>query len=303
MRSSVLCVGGATVDRTYRLDAPLLAGTSNPAAGSSSFGGVARNVAENLARHGVAVGLLSRVGADEGGRALLKHLDALGIDRRGTGVVDDAATADYVAVLGPDGNLVVGLAAMAILDGLTPAALARQAGLFAAADWVFADCNLPAASLLALARRDLPGRYRLAVDAVSVAKAARLPDRLDGVDLVFANYDEAAALATRSGRSDAATDRAGAHAEDLLAAGAGAAVVTLGAGGALAVDRDGTVHVPAVPARVVDVTGAGDALIAATLCGLGTGEALAAAVARGCAAAARTVARVAATPDDLPREA
>ena len=228
--------------------------------------------------------LVSRIGDDEAGRTLLTALDTAGIGRRGVPLAAAAATAEYVAVLTPEGDLAFGLAAMAVFDGLTPQALARQAHLFAAADWVFADCNLPAASLLALAQRSLPGtRYRLAVDAVSVAKSERLPDRLDGIDLLFANRDEAAALAARHGLIGAAPRDC---ATALLRAGAGGCVVTLGAAGALAGSADGIVQVSAVPVRVVDVTGAGDALVAATLRGLMAGAALEVAVAAGCAAAA-----------------
>ena len=231
--------------------------------------------------------LVSRIGDDEAGRTLLAALDAAGIGRRGVPLAAAAATAEYAAVLTPEGDLAFGLAAMAIFDSLGPEALARQADLFAAADWVFADCNLPAASLLALAQRSLPGtRYRLAVDAVSVAKSERLPDRLDGIDLLFANRDEAAALAARHGLIGAAPRDC---ATALLRAGAGGCVVTLGAAGALAGSADGIVQVSAVPVRVVDVTGAGDALVAATLRGLMAGAALEVAVAAGCAAAAEAL--------------
>ena len=292
-----LCVGGATVDRTYRLAGPLVPETSNPAGTSSGFGGVARNVAENLSLVGAEVDLLSRVGDDEGGGTLLRHLDALGVGRSGTAAVPGAATAEYVAVLTPGGDLALGLAAMQILDGLTPEALAREAERIAAAEWLFADCNLPAASLLALARRRWGGAYRLAVDGVSVAKSARLPDDLAGVDLLFLNRDEAAAVAGRHGRRD--RDPA-VLAAALRAAGAGAVVVTLGSAGALAAAPEGTLRVPARPATVVDVTGAGDALIAATLASVAAGDMLAEAVRRGCAAAARAVATPSATGGNGP---
>ena len=292
MSIDVLCIGGAVVDRTYRLAAPLVPETSNPATGSSGFGGVARNVAENLSRLGVAVELLSRVGDDEAGRALLRRLAAAGIGFRGVLALPGHATADYVAVLTPGGDLALGLAAMSIFDRLTPEALERHAELLAAADWVFADCNLPAASLLALVERRWGGSYRLAVDAVSVAKAARLPARLSGLDLVFVNRDEGNAVLARHGRGE--TDPL-AMAAGLRSLGAGAAVVTLGADGAVAAEAAGTVRVPAEAATVVDVTGAGDALIAATLAARASGASLAEALGRGCAAAARAVAVPAAT--------
>lgn len=285
----VVCIGGATVDRTYRLAAPLVPGTSNPAALGTGFGGVARNVAVTLARSGVAVDLVSRVGDDGAGRAVLADLDAAGVGRRGVVVAPGEATADYVAVLTPEGELTLGLAAMAVLDRLVPDALEPQADILAAAGWVFADANLPAAALAALARRAGPGaRYRLAVDAVSVAKSARLPDALHGVDLLFANRDEAATIAARHGIPAGSPSD---HAATLLRAGAGAVVVTLGAEGALAASTEGIVAVPAVQARVVDVSGAGDALVAATLRALMDGTPLAGAVAAGCRAAAVAVGR------------
>ena len=292
MSPRVLCIGGATVDRTYRLAAPLVPETSNPAAGSSGFGGVARNVAENLCRLGIATELLTRVGDDEAGGALLRQLGGAGIGSRGVLALPGHATADYVAVLTPGGELALGLAAMAILDQLTPEAIDRHAGLVAEADWVFADCNLPAAAMLALVSRRWGGAYRLAADAVSVAKSARLPASLAGIDLLFVNRDEAAAVLARHGRHDA---EPAAMAEGLRSLGAGAVVVTLGADGAVAAEAAGVARWPAVAATVVDVTGAGDALIAATLAARASGETLAEAVRRGCAAAARAVAVPAAT--------
>ena len=294
MTPSFVCIGGATLDRAFRLAAPLLLATSNPAAGRTGFGGVARNVAHGLVRLGHEVALVSRVGDDAGGEALLRHLDAAGIGRRGVAAVPGAATAEYVAVLTPGGELALGLAAMAVLDGLTPEALDREAALIAGADWLFADCNLPADTLVALAGRRWGGASRLAVDAVSVAKSARLPAGLAGIDLLFVNRDEAAALLARRGCSETEPR---AMAAALVSAGAGAAVLTLGAAGAIAAGPEGLDHVPAEPAAVVDVTGAGDALVAATLAGLASGLPLAAAVGRGCAAAARAVAVPMATGD------
>ena len=75
-----------------------------------------------------------------------------------------------------------------------------------------------------------------------------------------------------------------------MRAGAAEVVLTLGADGALAANREGVVRVAATPATPVDVTGAGDSLIAAVLHALMGGKPLAAAVALGCRAAALTVA-------------
>jgi sugar/nucleoside kinase (ribokinase family) len=47
---TVCCIGGMTLDRTLRLLQPGVTGTSSPVASHRTRGGVARNVAENLAR-------------------------------------------------------------------------------------------------------------------------------------------------------------------------------------------------------------------------------------------------------------
>ncbi|MGO4465209.1 winged helix-turn-helix transcriptional regulator, partial [Pseudoduganella sp. RAF53_2] len=46
-RRPVLCIGAANLDRKLRPNQPLQMGTSNPATAEESFGGVARNIAEN----------------------------------------------------------------------------------------------------------------------------------------------------------------------------------------------------------------------------------------------------------------
>lgn len=286
----VLCVGAAAVDRKYRALAPLRRDTSNPVASDRAAGGVARNVAETLARLGVRTGLVSLVGEDANGRWLRDTLRAVGVDTAGVQVVAGLATAEYVALLEPDGGLAYGLADMGIFDAITPAVV--EAALEGAcAAWIFADCNLPPEALARLVREG-PARARLAVDAVSVAKAMRLPRDLAGLDLLFLNEAEAEALLGAALPPDEAALR-------LRERGAASVVLTRGAGGLVAAGPEGIVPVSAPPGPVVDVTGAGDALIAATLHRLLAGDGLAAAARWGAAAASLTIACKASVRPDL----
>jgi pseudouridine kinase len=263
-QAAIVCFGGATIDRAFRASAPMRRGTSNPATGSRGFGGVAHNVAANLSRLGVATSLVSRIGIDANGAALITHLETLGIESGGIARSATQATAEYIAVLDPDRSLAFGIADMAIFEDIASAELAALERRCAGAAWIFADCNLPAEVFAALvhARSGAKpsGGPRLAVDVVSMPKASRLPQRLAGIDLLFLNLDEAASLLGR----EAVTP------EDAVAAlrgrGAAAVVVTLGADGVALGGADASFSiVEAVPAKVTDVTGAGDALIAAML--------------------------------------
>lgn len=286
----IVCIGGATIDTLYRLPEPLRPGTSNPAHAARSFGGVARNVAENLARLGAEVSLVTLVGDDAHGRAIRDHLDALAIGNRHVATLPGRTTAEYVAVLPPDGDLALGLAAMEIFEDFTTAHLDAAAPELEAADRIVADCNLPAPVLAALVARHAS---KLAVDAVSTPKVRRLPPDLRGTFALFVNQDEAAAYLGREGLSP--EEAAGA----LLARGAARVVLTLGAAGLLAADDAAMERVHAVPARMVDATGAGDALIAATLAHQAAGHSLAEAARIGALAAALTVEQAGSVRSDL----
>jgi len=288
-----VCIGGAVLDRKYRAHAPIVPRTSNPADGLRGFGGVARNVAENLARLGTRAGLVSIVGDDDTGRAMLAALHQAGVDVSRVITSTAKATAEYVAILSPENDLALGIADMGIFDLFTPDHLDRLWPYLDAAEWVLADCNLPHETLGRLISRARRNGFKLAIDAVSTLKAARLPDDLSGVDLLFMNLDEANAL--RGPHFADGRDAALA----LQATGAREAVVTLGAGGLALASIDGAFPFPAIQADVIDITGAGDALIAGTLHGLLRGRDTRAAIRTGMLLATLTTETAASVHPDL----
>ncbi|MGZ4649912.1 MAG: carbohydrate kinase family protein [Kineosporiaceae bacterium] len=301
---TIVCVGGVVADRVVRLAAPPVPRTSNPGSVVSSPGGVARNVAENLGRLGYRPTLVSVIGDDTVGTSLVTGVRAAGVDARGVRTVPTEPTAEYLAILAPDGELVLGVAVMAVLDALGEADVdgAWPAPGAGPAGWVVLDCN-PRADVLAhaieRARREGDGTHLVAV-AVSAPKITRLPPDLTGIDTLFCTRDEAQAWLSGPGGRPGLS---GAPDDDLVAAlqGAGAArvVLTRGAGGALAADREGTVDIPGEPVSVVDVTGGGDALVAGTITGLVEGADFASAVRRGVRLATLTVAVTGAVRPDL----
>jgi pseudouridine kinase len=307
----VTCIGGAVLDRKLHLHAAPVPGTSNPARMVVADGGVARNVAETLARLGVEVALVSRVGDDEAGRTMLARLAAAKVETSGVVAVPGDHTAEYVAVLhGHD--LVVGAAAMDVLDDIGVDVVDRCWPPDDAGGWAFLDCNCSAATLDRAVARARCGGVRLAVDAVSTRKAVRLPADLSGVSALFCNRDEAAAWLSRHGGDPNGGDPNGGDpnggdpnggdpnsgdpnsdgrklAVRLRAAGAAGVVLTRGTAGLVVADAEDVREVPAVPVAPVDVTGAGDALVGGTLAALLAGQELAEAATFGALAAALTL--------------
>ena len=284
------CIGGCHVDVKATVDGPVVMGTSNPVRVRRTSGGVACNVARWLARLGIPVTLHSMVGDDEAGRGLIDRLGGEGVGVEGIDVVPGASTAIYTALLDPDGGLVLGIADMGIYDRMDAG---WAEGILGRLDssLLLADANLTEAAIATIARGK-QGR-RLVADPVSVSKATRMAPWLDRIDAVFPDGGEAAAL---SGR-----DAPRAAAETLVRAGANVVVVTLGAGGVVVADESGSILRPVVtPRRIVDVTGAGDALVAGYLFGLAAGEADP--VGWGLAAASLAVETVDTVPESVTRD-
>ncbi|MDT9592883.1 PfkB family carbohydrate kinase [Nocardioides zeae] len=284
----VTCVGGAVLARSYRIAGPVVPGASHAATGGTSYGGVARNVADNLVRLGVRAALVSVVGDDVPGRALLDDLDRLGIDRWAVRPLAGRTSATRTVVLGPDGELVIGASDMGALDEITPEVVAEPLSRVDPGSWVFADASLPSATHTRLATARRTRGFRLAVDTVSVTDAARLPADLAAIDVLFTNLVEARALLADRGRPADGTPAE--VATQLRTAGVRSVVITLGAQGQLVADAadapDVTILLPAAQAAVVDVAGAGDAMVGGTLADLVRGVPLTDAVRSGAAAAA-----------------
>ena len=258
----VACIGAANLDRKLRALATLTMGTSNPARQGESFGGVARNIAENLARLGVSVRLTTAIGDDASGRALLAHAEAAGIDTRASLKLDDACSGTYTAVLDEHGEMVLALADMALYEQITPGFLASRQPRHGAAALTVADLNLPRATLAMLLADAQRVAAPLVMVAVSQPKMAHLPVDLRGLRLLILNQGE---LEIRVGAPLLTDADFAAACACVRQQGARDVIVTRGAAGVLYTCGDGQVgHLPAAAvADLVDVTGAGDAFAAA----------------------------------------
>lgn len=293
MSLPILAIGGATIDRTYICANPPSLATSNPVTSRRSLGGVARNVAECLARLGASVRIITAIGDDDGGHALARSFAGTGIDAGSVMTVEGGTTAEYTAALW-EGELFAGFADMEIFDALTPEVVAErlpeQLG-----DWlIFADCNLPVPTLAMLSERARAEGAKLIFDCVSLAKSQRLPADLSAVHLVMVNGDQIRHIAECESLPEAA--------RIVLARGCRNLILTLGANGLIAYDGKTETMRPAPKVPVVSVSGAGDALTAGTLLGLSEGRALTASIGYGLAATSLVLRVFDTVPPDLTRE-
>lgn len=257
-RPGAVVIGGANVDLKARSAGRATEHTSNPGHASMAPGGVGRNIAENLARLGDRVHLVSIVGRDALGDNLLEHTAAAGVRIEHVARTDQP-TGTYTAVLDVDGELIVAIADMEATAELGPEQLHAARDVIATAGVLVLDGNL---SRRAFGHAlDLAEGVRTVFEPVSVPKAAGLKEVVDGrLYAVTPNRDELAALTDLSTRTDRQV-RAAARA--LHDRGIELVWVRLGARGSLLSSVDEVVEIAALPTTVHDVTGAGDAMLAA----------------------------------------
>jgi pseudouridine kinase len=259
----VLVIGAAGLDIIGLMKAELHSGTSNPAEIRSSFGGVARNVAENISRLGLPVELITAVGDDSTGEQLLQQLTTAGVGISAVLRSREYRTGSYLAVVNSLGELQFALDDMRAISALSTEYLRSQETLFAQASLVFLDTNLAKDTLrtaFSLARR-----YHLPVcaDPTSKPLANRLQPYLSRLHLITPNIAEASILC---GQTYPARPRQAIEAAKcLVSQGVQIAIVTLAEFGVCYATSETSGHIPAIRTEIVDPTGAGDALTAAVI--------------------------------------
>lgn len=268
-----------------------------------SFGGDALNEAVALARFGVPVQLISKVGCDEAGAQVHAFLQANGVatdcvkQEAGltTGInivlVDENGERHFLT--NPGGSL-----RKLALEDVEPYIENSAEIVSFASMFVSPMLDIPAMERLFKQVKSQPGRI-LVADMTKAKGGERLEDLkglLPYVDYILPNEAEAALL---TGVNDAYE-----NAELLVEAGVSCAVIKCGNRGCLIRTREKCIEIPACPvAQVVDTTGAGDCFAAGFLWGLSQGLDLEDCGRLACAAASCAVEHMGATEGILSVEA
>ncbi|MEC3974659.1 ribokinase [Amycolatopsis sp. H20-H5] len=277
MSSEVLVVGSANADLVVPVD-------RRPGGGETvlggdtvlSPGGKGANTAVAAARLGADVALLGAVGDDPYGALLLDSLSGSGVhiglvrkSERPTGIA-------YITVT-PDGENSI-LVSPGANSGLRPEDVD---GALDGVKVLVASLEIPIPTVeYAVAEAGKRGIKVL----LNLSPAAEVSHAtLAALDVLLVNEHEAAWL-LGDGESEADPRR-------LLELGPRAAVVTLGARGAVVATADGLVEIASPRVEAVDTTGAGDAFAGALAAALADGADLVGAARRAVKVAAITVTR------------
>jgi len=257
--SYVAVIGGANIDIHGRSEQPLRSNDSNPGSVHTSAGGVARNVAANLARLGVDCRLVSAVGDDNHGQMLLRLSREAGVDVQHVIEIASVPTSTYLSVLDDSGDMQVAISDMSIIDHLNADRLQSMQPMLQESALIVIDSNLPddALAWLTDSFTDKP----IFADTVSTSKAPRLSPYLSSIHTLKTGTIEAEALTGLDARTPAQLSKVASH---LHNQGVERVFITRGEHGVFCStsEAQGSQESAAEKREVQNAGGAGDAFLA-----------------------------------------
>jgi pseudouridine kinase len=265
MANEILLIGGSNVDYLAESAKKLIRKDSNPGCLRISFGGVGRNIVENLARLGNKVTFITGIGSDAFGKAMVEDLE-----KRNVKVIypkQDVSSSSYLAILDATGDMDVAVCDSRAIDNLSFAFVREHKELLEKREYIVAETNLSQQTL-----KDLICSYpdkKWLIEAVSTSKVKKVKSLLSSIYLLKGNLMEAEEAA------DFFEDDIEALINVLLKKGVKNVVITQGANSVWYGNEKGIDQVPVIPAaKVVSTNGAGDAMFAGIVDKINAGKSL-----------------------------
>ena len=252
-------------------------------------GGKGANQAVAAARHGSQVSMLGRVGRDGFGDLLLDNLRSNNVDSRFV-QRDDASTGTAIIVVAENGqnSIVLSPGANAQVSHVD---LNTYSASFPTGGLLLLQLEIPSQTVVMAAAQAKEHNMRVILNP---APAKELPEGLvSWSDFIIPNETELSLLTGVKVDDLRSAEQA---AKRLLERGAQNVIVTLGANGALIVNKEIIKHIPSFKVDVVDTTAAGDAFIGGFASALLQDKSLEMAVRYGCACGALAATKFGAQP-------
>lgn len=260
--SYVLVFGASVVDIFGFSKKKYRAYNSTPGQVRMSFGGVCRNIAENLARINVNTKFISVIGDDEKGRSMIEHSQLYGYDMSDSLILEKSGTPTYLAILDEMGEMVSGIADMGAIDELSHEFIDTKADIIRESDYLFLDADSP--ENLRYILNKFKGDTKFILDPVSAEKAISIKHLLEHFHTIKPNRYEAEVLLDMKIETNEDLINAG---NRFLEIGVENVFISLDCEGIFYTNGSDYLKITARNVNVSNVTGAGDSFVA----GLGYG--------------------------------
>ncbi len=265
--NTVLCIGSALWDTIASSSSEITPGNDLPGIIRRRPGGVALNIALALVEQGQKAALLTTIGKDQDGDALLGFLETSGVDCRFVTRTDDP-TDNYLAIETPSGEVFGAIADCAsleragdlVLSPLRDGRLADSKNHWRGTSII--DGNLPVSVLESISANNDLTQSHLSFVPASPGKAARMLAALKSQHgTLFVNKGEAEIICGTK------FDDSFAAAAALREMGARRAIVTDGPRAAALMDENFRISAEPPKVDAKTTTGAGDVFLARFIAG------------------------------------
>ncbi len=255
-KDEIVVIGGSNIDISATSYSKIKERDSNPGKVSISFGGVGRNIADNLSRLHENVRFLTIVGEDHNGKNILENCESLGISVKDAFVVPNATTPTYIAILDENKDMKVAVAATDLCERFTPELIESKRNIIENATICVVDTNIPKETLKYLSENfDTP----MFLDPVSTTKSLKIKEFIGNFHTIKPNKLESQIL---TGIEITDTNSLIENCKYFIAQGVKNVFISLGKDGVFFSDGDIFKLVPAIETDVINTTGAGDAFMA-----------------------------------------
>ena len=175
MAQDVLVIGGSNIDYAAFSQKKLILGDSNIGKIKTSFGGVGRNLVENLARLGHHVTFLTAIGNDPQGKQLKEELESLSVRVLTPSYLKN--TSSYLAIYDEDSDMHVAVCDSEILDSMKVEDLLPFEDIIDSFQSIILDMNLNQEVIDWIFSR-YQEHHSILIEAVSANKVSRIQNHL-----------------------------------------------------------------------------------------------------------------------------
>ena len=190
MKEKLVLIGGSNIDYIGTSNDALISGVSNIGEISSSFGGVMRNISENIARLGLTHTFITALGNDINGKSILKQEEELGVKVLYQDTIYPTGT--YLAINDSNHDLAVSICDNRIIKTIDDKYLDSVKDVINKAEYLIIDSNLEKSTIDNILTTY--SNKKIMADAISPTKVKKYMDNLDKFYLLKCNIFEARSI-------------------------------------------------------------------------------------------------------------
>lgn len=190
--NKVCVIGGCNIDFIARSFDKINMYDSNPGYLEYSFGGVAKNISENLVKLGVKNSFITVIGDDNYSKELKLFLDKLNIDYQNSKFLNNSNMSQYISILDENNDLFTAISSMEVMKEIDIEFITKKLEYLRAFEYIILDTNLDENVLEFICKSC--DKSKIIIDCVSRKKSLKIKRILKYLHFIKPNIYEAEEL-------------------------------------------------------------------------------------------------------------